>query len=145
MTHMTQVLTRYRDPSVAAAFGAFPVDILTGLQQLRELIFQVASETSGIVQLQETLKWGQPSYMPATARIGTTIRLGAPKNTPGKFAMFFHCQTTLVEDFRELYPDVFKFQGNRALVFSPGQPLPIAELKHCIAKALTYHLQNRRN
>jgi hypothetical protein len=53
--------------------------------------------------------------------------------------MFFHCQTSLVATFRELYPDSFAFQGNRALVFALADEVPEDALKHCIALALTYH------
>ncbi len=55
--------------------------------------------------------------------------------------MFFHCQTTLVAEFRERYPAVFAFEGNRALLFRIGDPLPVDALRHCVARALTYHLK----
>ena len=53
--------------------------------------------------------------------------------------MFVHCQTTLVSTYREIYPDTFRFDGNRALLFSADLALPEEPLKHCIALALTYH------
>ena len=36
-------------------------------------------------------------------------------------------------------PEVFAFSGNRAILLDPDRPLPEAELRHCIALALTYH------
>ena len=61
------------------------------------------------------------------------------ESQPGACAMFFHCQTRLIETFRELYPDTFVFEGNRAMSVSPSKPLPEEEIRHCVSLALTYH------
>jgi hypothetical protein len=53
--------------------------------------------------------------------------------------MYIHCQTTLLDSYRHLYPDDFTFEGQRALIFRTGRPPPEPALKHCIALALTYH------
>jgi hypothetical protein len=37
-----------------------------------------------------------------------------------------------------VYPDLFAFDGKRAVLFSHGEKPPRAALKHCIAMALTY-------
>lgn len=57
--------------------------------------------------------------------------------------MYFHCQTTLVDTFKELYHDKFRFEGNRSLLFNENDKIPVAELSHCIALALTYHLDKK--
>ena len=57
--------------------------------------------------------------------------------------MYFNCNTSLVDTFRELYGDVFMFEGNRAIVFGEADEIPVAELKHCISLALTYHRVKR--
>jgi hypothetical protein len=57
--------------------------------------------------------------------------------------MYVHCQTKLVDTFKELYRDVFKFEGNRAIVFDEDDEIPVDELKHCIFLSLTYH--SRKN
>jgi hypothetical protein len=59
--------------------------------------------------------------------------------------MYFHCQTTLVDTFREMYRDMFAFEGNRCLVFDAKAKLPVDPLRHCISLALTYHLDRKRN
>ncbi len=59
--------------------------------------------------------------------------------TPDRYAIYFNCNTSLVGTFRELYGDLFRFEGNRAIVFGAADPLPVNELKHCVALALTYH------
>ncbi len=137
---MAQRSPPFSDPNVQAAFEAYPPKLRKDLMRLRDLIFEVASVLEP-VDLVETLKWGQPAYLPAKSRTGSTVRIDALKNDPNRYGMFFHCQTTLVDTFRELYPDQFTFQGNRALLFAQGQPIPREPLKHCIALSLTYHLQ----
>ena len=37
------------------------------------------------------------------------------KSSAGQYAVYFHCQTDLVETFRELYPEL-SFSGNRAIL-----------------------------
>ncbi len=111
------------------------------LLRLRSLIFDAARQAAGVGELSETLKWGQPSYAPVKPRIGSSVRLGMVGDD--KVAVYFICHTHLVDRFREIYPDVFEFDGNRALRLTAGQKLPVDELKHCIAMALTYHLTQR--
>ncbi|MFM9863692.1 MAG: DUF1801 domain-containing protein [Micropepsaceae bacterium] len=111
------------------------------LLALRKLILDTAAKTKSVGPLVETLKWGEPAYLPKTPRVGTTVRLNAFKGSPDKVALFFLCQTNLVASFRERYADVLEFQGNRAIVLPVSKALPVKALKHCIAMALTYHLR----
>ena len=138
---MSNELKSVDDPAVRAAFDACPADLRAELLQLRELIFETAGEIRDVDGLVETTKWGQPAYLPSKPRTGSTIRIGMVKDNPDRYAMFFHCQTTLIENFRAQYPDEFVFQGNRAIEFTKGKPLAVDALKHCIAQALTYHLK----
>lgn len=133
----------FRDPDVQAVFDAYPGALRRRLLALRSLIFAAAGENADIGEIVETLKWKQPAYLPARPRIGTTVRIDAVKETPQSYAMFFHCQTTLIATFRQLYPDDFTFHGNRAIVFSPGRAVPRDALKHCISLAFIYHAQPR--
>ena len=134
----------FDDPGVAAAFDAWPPDLRDDLLFLRTQIFDTADGLEAVLPLVESLKWGQPAYAPAKPRIGSTVRLDVLKNAPHRYGMFFHCQTTLVRDFREIYRDQFDFEGNRALLFTHGEPVPVDALRHCIALSLTYHLRRRR-
>lgn len=109
--------------------------------KLRALILETARETEGVGDLAESLKWGEPSFTPARPRIGSSVRLAI--HDDGTVAMLFICHTNLVDRFRDLYPDSFAFEGNRALVFKPGDTIPLAETKHCIAMALTYFRDRR--
>jgi hypothetical protein len=125
------------DPKVAAVFDAYPAAQRAALLDLRRLILEAAAEAD--IAVAETLKWGEPAYLPAKARVGTTVRINTLKGSADGYAMYVHCQTTLMDSYRHLYPDDFTFEGQRALVFRTGQSLPEAALKHCIALALTYH------
>jgi hypothetical protein len=112
--------------------------------RLRELVFETAAEI-GIGDLVETLKWNQPAYLTGEPRTGSTIRIDALKNRPGACAMFFHCQTTLVSTFRDMYRDTFAFEGNRAIIFAAEDEISEEALKHCISLALTYHAKPARS
>jgi len=117
-----------------------PADAL--FERLRALIFETARETEGVGELAESLKWGEPSFAPARPRIGSSVRLAV--RDADTVAMLFICHTHLVDRFREIYPDTFTFEGNRALVFTAENDIPVSETKHCIAMALTWHLKKQR-
>ena len=111
---------------------------------LRRLIFDTARATKGVGALQETLKWGQPSYLTAETKSGSTIRIDQVKSAANRYALYFHCQTDLVATFRELYPSELSYGGNRSILLDAGQQLPQTALRHCVALALTYHLNKRK-
>lgn len=132
------------DPAVDAVFDAYPKPLKAKLLALRRLIFDTAKTTEGVGALQETLKWGQPSYLTPETKSGSTIRIDQVKSTPGQYAVYFHCQTNLVETFRELYPKEFSYGGNRSILLNAKDEVPEAALRHCVALALTYHLTKRK-
>ncbi|WP_395021217.1 DUF1801 domain-containing protein [Dongia sp.] len=133
----------FADPAVAAVFAAYPRRVQAKLLALRQLILETAAKTPGVGALDETLKWGQPSYRTNQTRSGSTIRIDRVKPAAGddseRYALHVHCQTTLVSTFRELYRGQLSFGGNRSILLDAGRPLPKAALRHCIALALTYH------
>jgi hypothetical protein len=130
---------------VAAVFETYPREIKSKLMFLRQLIFDVASRTNGVGELEETLKWGQPSYLTTQTQSGSLVRIDQIKSQEGKYAMFFHCQTTLVDTFKEMYRGQFEFGGNRSIIFNVKGRLPVEALSHCVSMALTYHLNKRQN
>lgn len=133
--------TPFERDEVAEAFDGYAPAARATLLQLRELIIETAARTEGVGPLQETLKWGQPAYLTASSRSGTTIRLDS--KSPTHCSLFVHCQTDLVPRFRSLYPDVLECVGNREVTLDVHAALPEAPLRHCIALALTYHLDRR--
>ena len=124
-------------PEVAAYLAALPRRETDALVRMRRLVHKVASKTPEVGALAESLKWGEPSYTPAKAGIGSSVRLA--RLSDGRVAMHFICHTRLVERFRELYPATFHYAGKRSIVIDPGDEVDEEALSHCIAMALTYH------
>jgi len=135
-------MRRFSDSDVASVFKSYPSGLRAKLMALRELVFDTAAKTAGVGPLTETLKWGQPSYLTEETGSGTTVRIDRLKAGDG-YAAYFHCQSGLIGHFRELYPDTFKYEGKRAIHFAGGDRLPVRELRHCIALALTHHLRKK--
>lgn len=89
--------SRFADPAVQAAFDAYPKPLKPKLLALRRLILDTARNTSGVGAIEETPKWGQPSYLTPETKSGSTIRIDAVKSGADRYAVYFHCQTNLVE------------------------------------------------
>ena len=121
--------------SVKQKFDSYPDGVREKLLKIREGVFDVAKRDN-IGEIIETLKWGEPSYL---SKKGSTVRMDWKGNHPDTFSVYFNCNTLLVETFREIYRDVFQFEGNREIVFSISEPIPMSELKTCISMALRYH------
>ncbi len=129
-------MTIIENPDVAEVFNHYPKHMRHRLLFLRQLVLDTASETEDVGAVVETLKWGEPSYV---AKGGSTVRINWKKSSPNQYMMCFHCKTKLVDTFKELYGDKFKFEGNRAMVFHEDGDIPINELRHCISLSFTYH------
>jgi hypothetical protein len=128
--------------AVDAVFNAYPQTTRTRLKALRRLILDTAKTTKGIGRIEQALKWGQPSFLTPETKSGSTVRID---HVDGKrYAIYFHCQTDLVATFRELYTDKWSYGGNRCILLSADDKIDEAALRHCIALALTYHLNKRR-
>jgi hypothetical protein len=128
---------------VAQTFDAYPQQIREKLLSIRALIFEVAASTPGVGEIEEALRWGQPSYLTTQTKSGSLVRLDRLKKSNDVFGVYFHCQTTLVDTFREMYRDVFTFDGNRCVVFATKDVVPMHALEDCISLALTYQLRQR--
>lgn len=127
------------DPKVADVFAGFDDGAKQGLTLLRRLIFEVAEDTKGVGHVAEVLRWGQPSYVTPVTKSGSTIRLGVPKT--GGFAIFTHCQTTIMSDFAATFPGWDRFDGNRAVLFEDAKDIDTHRHGLLIKAALTYHLK----
>ncbi|WOD07906.1 DUF1801 domain-containing protein [Marinomonas sp. GJ51-6] len=115
-------------------FDEFPENARIRLEALRGLVFDIASELD-LGEVEESLKWGEPSYR---VKSGSPLRFDWKPNSPDHYYLFFHCQTKLVDTFRELYGEELEFQGNRAIILPLSKPLPEAIIKQCLELALTY-------
>lgn len=127
-------------PEVAAVFDDYAEPVRDGLLALRRLILETAESTEGVGPIEETLKWGQPSYLTKN-RSGSTIRIAStPPSSNYDYGLYFTCSTNLLSSFRTLFDDTFSYEKDRALLFKCGQTQPDNELRVCISMALTYHI-----
>jgi len=113
-------------------FDEYPEHVRLRLEELRALILKLSSNLG---EVEESLKWGEPSY---SVKTGSPIRIDWKLKSPNNYYVFFNCQTKLIDTFRELHNDALKFQGNRAIVLHIDEPLPESVLSHCLELALRY-------
>lgn len=133
---------KFVNSDVAEKFRTYPKEMRTRLMDIRALIFSVAESLEGVGKIEEALKWGEPSFLTNETKSGSMIRINTTK-IKGQYAIYFLCQTSLIKTFRDLYPTKFQFEGNRAMLFDETSKVPIKELKHCLAMALTYRIAKK--
>ena len=124
------------DPQVETIFANYPDFVRDKMQHLRNLVIETAEETEGVTLLEETLKWGEPSFV---TKNGSTLRMDWKEKAPDQYAMYFQCTSRLIDTFRLVFDHKFQYEGKRAIVFQLNQKVPELELKECIKAALTYH------
>lgn len=124
------------DPRVEEVFNNYPKEVKQQMLQLREIVLKAASEIEGLEKLEETLKWGEPSYV---TKYGSTLRMDWKEKTPEQYAMYFKCTSKLVPTFKTVFKYKFNFENNRAILFTLNEEIPKPQLKQCIKMALTYH------
>ena len=132
-----KIFTVKSDPKVEQVFNKYPDSVRSKLKHLRNLVLETANEIEGLNHLEETLKWGEPSYL---TRHGSTLRMDWKQKKPNQYAMYFKCTSKLVPTFKLIYKDIFNFERNRAIVFGLADKIPEKELKNCIKTTLTYHI-----
>ena len=124
------------DPRVAKVFDNYPDGVKDKMLRLRQLVLETANEMDEIQALEETLKWGEPSYL---TKHGSTLRMDWKEKRPGQYALYFQCTSRLVETFKMVFNEEFNYEGNRAIVFHLDEEIPISALKACIKATLAYH------
>lgn len=87
-------------PEVLAVFNRYPSEMRQKLLFLQAMIFDVAQDAGNITSIEETIKWGEPSYL---SKHGSTIRMAWKASKPSQYALYFHCKTKLIDTFKELY------------------------------------------
>lgn len=112
------------------------------LLTIRQWIYEVANNSDEIGQIEECLKWGEPSYVTHSPKTGTTLRMSQLKSSEKEYGLFVHCQTTLIEEFRVAYPDL-RYDKNRGLLFDSQQPIQTKVIKQFIYLALTHHIRKK--
>lgn len=132
------------EPASAALqsrIATWPETAQQRLWQCRALFLAVA-EAAAVGPLDETLKWGQPSWRPVKPRTGSTLRMDWNPKFPDKVSLFVDCKTDLAARMREIYPDLPVNDGRRHLAIDLAAPLPEQAISHLAEMTLTYHRAN---
>jgi hypothetical protein len=114
-------------PKVAEVFARYPVSVRKKIEQLQQLILDTAQETEGVTQLEESLKWGEPSYR---APKGSPSRIDWKEKSPQQYAMYVQCTSKLVPTFRKVYEDTFRRQPSPCLWLGRGPASGRVEALH---------------
>lgn len=61
----------------------YPTEAKAMFFNVRDLVLEVAAETVGLDDVEETLKWGEPSYL---AEGGSTVRMKWSEKSPERFS-----------------------------------------------------------
>lgn len=128
----------FQNPEVGQVFAKYQTQTKQALLTIRQWIFEISESSKDIGKIEECLKWGEPSYVSHAPKSGTSLRLSQLKTNPNEYGLYVHCQTTLIEEFRMVYPD-FKYDKNRGVIFDSSQPIQTDAVKQFIYLALTYH------
>ena len=78
------------DPRVRDVFEKYPIAAKRRLSEIRALVLEAANEIEGLNKLEETLKWGEPSFL---TKHGSTVRMDWKQKTPDQFAIYFKSYT----------------------------------------------------
>ena len=143
MTRDLSISKKIKNQKVAAVFKAYPSKVRVKLMALRQLILETAAANKEVGKIEETLKWGEPSYLTPKTKSGSTIRIDWKSSQADQYAMYFKCTANLVNAFKERYPTEFIYGGNRSIIFNLDEEIPAHKLKSCISLALTYHLNKK--
>ena len=85
------------NPEVELVFSNYPDFVKDKIKKLRNLILETAGEIEDINSIEETLKWGEPSYL---VKNGSTVRIDWKEKSPHQYAIYFKCTSKLVETFK---------------------------------------------
>lgn len=120
------------DPRVESKFQNYPPKIRPKMGFLRQLVLETAAETEGITAIEETLKWGEPSFL---VKKGSTLRMDWKAKKPEQYALYFKCTSKLVQTIKAVYGDTFRYEKNRAVLFGLDDEIPVEQVKDCMAMA----------
>lgn len=126
-------------PEISSLLGAYPQAAGEHLLAVRTLIYDVAAE-HGLGKIDESIKWGEASFW---VKGGIAVRVDWKEKQPAVIKVFFHCQTRLIETFREVYPEAFAYEGNRALLIPLADYAKHGVLAHCLSVVMRYQALKR--
>ncbi len=124
------------NPKIDAVIQKYPSEVQNKLNALRKLVVTTAKSMDEFDTLEESLKWGEPSF---TTKVGSTLRMDWKEKAPDQYALYFSCSSRLVPTFRIAFEDVLEFEGNRAIILQLNDDINEAVIVQCIKAALRYH------
>lgn len=127
----------FTTPEIENVYAHYDQQSYAMLQEIRTRIYELAAMNDQVGTIEESLKWGQPSYATVRPKSGTPIRLDVFDEQ--HVAIFVSCQSNLIERLRQIYGYDLEFSKNRAIVLSKNKPLNFTVLDDCLMRALTYH------
>ncbi len=107
--------------------------------EVRTWIYELSKKDEKIGEIEECLKWGEPSFLTPKTKSGSTIRMAYVNEL--EFALYFNCKTTIAKEIAMEFPELH-CDGKRALYLPVNQKLPKTKLIVCLKKALLYHKRN---
>lgn len=90
-------LSLITNPEVELIFNKYPKQVKQKMHRLHTLILETADEIEKIENLEETLKWGERSYL---VKKGSTLRIDWGKKEPDQYAMYFKCTSKLISPLK---------------------------------------------
>lgn len=139
---MTQSSPPQMPDAMAAVVQNYPSAAQGRFSALRLIILQEAARLD-VGPIEETLKWGEPSFLTSKTKAGSTIRMGWSLKREGRFGLFFNCQTDIISRLSADFPVEFSYEGNRAATFPLETSPPEFALRAAFAMALNYHRDRR--
>jgi hypothetical protein len=140
---MQKITPPFSHKDVSAVYASYPAAGRDKLFVIRSLIFKTAQSIPEVGNIEEILKWGEPSYLTTESKSGSTVRLAWKKTMPNQYGIYFNCKTSIIETIKSLYGDALQYQKNRAIIFNIDNEIPVEIVEHCVSIALTYHLKNK--
>lgn len=125
-------------PDIAETIKDWPPQAQERFCQLRDLILAACPDTDLI----ETLKWGEPAWLPAKRGVGSTLRVAWKAARPDQIGLFVNCKTTLCARVQEIYPKSFSYDGHRALRIDLSGPVDVQAIDHLARLTFHYHLKS---
>ena len=110
------------DPKIKEIFDQYPDFVKDKMQFLRELVIETVEETENVSTLEETLKWGKPSFI---TKYENTIRMDWKPKMPNQYALYFQYTSRLVETFKMVFDDIFQYEGKRAIIFRLNEKIQV--------------------
>ncbi|MCB1643980.1 MAG: DUF1801 domain-containing protein [Pseudomonadales bacterium] len=120
--------------NVEDKIAAYPDHVRPSAERLRRWIIE-AAQSSGQAAPEQSLKWGEPAF---STRQGSPVRFDWKAKQPDTISLYFNCQTSLADTFRELYGEQLDIQGNRELRLPLQGEWPDAVIRHCLQMAVNY-------